>query len=597
MTDAVTVASKLDSLSATLPPLMSGTAPADAAALCALTVMAALLARPAWRRIQLSRAKHKSIAGHSKWGKRIARLLPLYEFSSAEAFSRDGAGTTLARRRHEAFFDLGYRLLSKAPTTIALGEQTKNSISDMQFIGRYRVPFPFSKLVRTHLRTGSFLRSASGFEVCDLDGNRYIDLTGSFGVNVWGIDFYRECMNQAMELAEPLGPVLGSYHPMVADNVERLRTISGLDEVSFHMSGTEAVMQAVRLARYHTRKPYLVRFCGAYHGWWGDVQPGIGNPSNEPDTLTLADMSEHTLTVLRTRNDIACVLINPLQALHPNINAPGDSSLIVDRNNTPADRQDYSQWLQSIAEICRKRGIVFIMDEVFMGFRLGLRGAQDYFNVQADMVTYGKTLGGGFPVGVLCGQAQWMKRFREDRPADICFARGTFNSHPHVMAAMNVFLKRMDSNACSNVYARLESVWNERLKRFNDLMQSRSYPVSAEALSTVWTLNFLTPSRYHWMLQYYLRDAGLALSWVGSGRLIFCVNMDEDVFEQVLQRFDSACIQMKEGGWWECPLSRKALKRVILKETLSSVFSGGAYRAAGQSTLPASVPTAQTSKA
>ena len=89
------------------------------------------------------------------------------------------------------------------------------------------------------------------------------------------------------------------------------------------MSGTEAVMQAVRLARYHTRRSHLVRFCGAYHGWWGDVQPGIGNPSPARETYTLADMSEHTLHVLRTRRDIACVLVNPLQALHPNAGRAG----------------------------------------------------------------------------------------------------------------------------------------------------------------------------------------------------------------------------------------------------------------------------------
>ncbi len=97
-----------------------------------------------------------------------------------------------------------------------------------------------------------------------------------------------------------LGPVLGSYHPAVAYNVRRLREISGQDEVSFHMSGTEAVMQAVRLARYHTGRSHLVRFCGAYHGWWGDVQPGIGNPSPADGTYTLSEMSDRTLDVLRT---------------------------------------------------------------------------------------------------------------------------------------------------------------------------------------------------------------------------------------------------------------------------------------------------------
>ena len=96
--------------------------------------------------------------------------------------------------------------------------------------------------------------------------------------------------------------MLGAYHPVVADNVARLREISGLDEVSFHMSGTEAVMQAVRLARYHTRRSHLVRFCGAYHGWWGDVQPGVGNPSPARETYTLKDMDEDSLRVLRTRN-------------------------------------------------------------------------------------------------------------------------------------------------------------------------------------------------------------------------------------------------------------------------------------------------------
>src|SRR5204863_9490580 len=134
-------------------------------------------------------------------------------------------------------------------------------------------------------------------------------------------DFYKDTIAQGAERVRELGPVLGSYHPVVADNAKRLCKISGLDEVSFHMSGTEAVMQAVRLARYHTRRSHLVRFCGAYHGWWGDVQPGVGNPISPHETYTLSEMSEKTLGVLLSRRDIACVLVNPLQALHRNANA------------------------------------------------------------------------------------------------------------------------------------------------------------------------------------------------------------------------------------------------------------------------------------
>ena len=202
------------------------------------------------------------------------------------------------------------------------------------------------------------------------------------------------------------------------------------------MSGTEAVMQAVRLARYHTRRSHLVRFCGAYHGWWGDVQPGIGNPSPARDTYTLAEMSENTLRVLRRRRDIACVLVNPLQALHPNAAAPANSSLVDSMRHAEFDRAAYTGWLRKLRAVCDERGIALIFDEVFVGFRLARGGAREYFGVQPDLITYGKTLGGGLPVGVLCGRGDLMKRYRPDRPIDICFARGTFNSHPYVMGAM-----------------------------------------------------------------------------------------------------------------------------------------------------------------
>ncbi|OYU75093.1 MAG: glutamate-1-semialdehyde 2,1-aminomutase, partial [Burkholderiales bacterium PBB5] len=309
--------------------------------------------------------------------------------------------------------------------------------------------FQYSPYLRKHLKVASFVRESSGVRVTDLDGNQFYDLTGSYGVNVFGYDFYKHCMAEGARRVQALGPVLGASHPSVAFNVDRLKAISGLDEVSFHMSGTEAVMQAVRLARYHTRKTHLVRFCGAYHGWWEDVQPGPGNPVKPRDTYTLKEMDSDSLRVLRKRRDIACVLVNPLQALHPNQGAPGDSSLVDSGRRAAFDREAYTRWLQQLRQVCTERGIV-----------LAPGGAQAYFGVRADMVTYGKTLGGGFPVGVVCGKRALMKRFREDRPADICFARGTFNAHPYVMSAMQVFLEQLDSPAIRAIYQGLDARWN-----------------------------------------------------------------------------------------------------------------------------------------
>ena len=542
----------------------------SALALAALAALASALPM-ARRRLLLSAAKHPSLAGHSRMAKRVAKLVPFYAYGDDRFFSSDDAPAEIADRRRAALQRLGQTLHERAPKSIALTAETAVGVSDMQFTSAYRVPYQYAGLLREHVKTGSFVQSAEGVTVTDLDGNVYYDLTGSYGVNVFGVDFYKQCMAEGSTRVQGLGLVLGAYHPCVAWNVKRLREISGLDEVSFHMSGTEAVMQAVRLARYHTGRSHLVRFCGAYHGWWEDVQPGIGNPSPPNRTYTLTDMAERSLKVLRTRRDIACVLVNPLQALHPNKGAPGDSSLLDSGRSAHFDRAAYTQWLKQLREVCTERGIVLIFDEVFVGFRLAPGGAQEYFGVKADMVTYGKTLGGGFPVGVVCGRRDLMKRYRDDKPADVCFARGTFNSHPYVMGAMQVFLERIQTPEAEAIYADLDATWNRRAARMNQRLIELGLPVQVANLSSIWSVSYTAPSRYNWMLQYYLRAEGLALSWVGTGRLIFSLNYTDTDFAEVADRFVAAAEKMKRDGWWfrDAALTNKAIRRQILKEMIT----------------------------
>jgi glutamate-1-semialdehyde 2,1-aminomutase len=338
------------------------------------------------------------------------------------------------------------------------------------------------------------------------------------------------------------------------------------------MSGTEAVMQAVRLARYNTGRSHLVRFCGAYHGWWGDVQPGVGNPIAARETYTLKDMDQTTLRVLATRRDIACVLVNPLQALHPNRSAPGDSTLVDSGRLAHFDRDAYASWLAALREVCTARGIALIFDEVFVGFRLAPGGAQEYFGVQADLVTYGKTVAGGLPVGVLCGRRQFMRRFRAARPADICFARGTFNAHPYVMGAMCEFLERLDSAPIQALYRELDPVWDARARALNERLREAGLPVRVANLSTIWTICYPQPSRYNWMFQYYLRAAGLCLSWVGTGRLIFSLNYTAADFAQVADAIVTAAAAMQaDGWWWAAPqLTNQSIRRHVLGEMIQA---------------------------
>ncbi len=525
-------------------------------------------------RLQLSRAKHPSLGGHARIARRMAGLVPFYEYDEEHFFCCDGAPPEVAARRRAGFMRLAALYRTRFAETVRRTEEVQDGISDLQFTAAYRVPFQYSRFVREHLKAGAFVEASSGVRVRDLDGNELIDLTGSYGVNVFGYDFYKECLARGSERVQELGPVLGPYHPVIAHNVERLREISGLDEVSFHMSGTEAVMQAVRLARYHTRRTHLVRFCGAYHGWWGDVQPGVGNPVPAHETYTLQDLSERSLRVIARRRDIACVLVNPLQALHPNAGAPSDSALLDSGRRAHFDREAYTAWLKRLRAVCSEHGIPLIFDEVFLGFRLAPGGAQEYFGVRADLVTYGKTLGGGLPIGVVCGRSELMKRFREERPADICFARGTFNSHPYVMAAMYEFLQRLDSPEIQALYRDLDELWNRRAERLNRRLRDEQLPLAVANLSSVWTVCYTQPSRYNWMLQYYLRAEGLALAWTGTGRLIFSLNFSEEDFGEVVERFVAAARAMQEDGFWwsDGALTNKAIRRRVLREMLARRF-------------------------
>ena len=189
------------------------------------------------------------------------------------------------------------------------------------------------------------------------------------------------------------------------------------------------------------------------------------------------------------------------------------------------------------------------------------------------MVTYGKTLGGGLPGGRgLRARSDLMKRYRDDRPSDICFARGTFNSHPYVMGAMHEFLERLDSEEIRASYESLDERWDGRIAALNDQLEERGLPIRLRNMVSVCTVTYTQPSRYNWMLQYYLRAEGLALAWVGTGRFIFSHNYSDEDFGEVAARIIRAAEAMQDDGWWWAPpgLSNRAIKRQMLKELVGA---------------------------
>jgi glutamate-1-semialdehyde 2,1-aminomutase len=136
---------------------------------------------------------------------------------------------------------------------------------------------------------------------------------------------------------------------------------------------------------------------------------------------------------------------------------------------------------------------------------------------------------------------------------------------------MDEFLSRLASANFRSVYAGLDETWNERARQLNDTLAAQDLPVRVSNLSSIWMVHYTEPSRYNWMLQYYLRAEGLALSWVGTGRLIFSLNYSDIDFAEVTKRFVAAAENMKRDGWWwrEPSLTNKKIRRRILKEMIT----------------------------
>jgi glutamate-1-semialdehyde 2,1-aminomutase len=142
------------------------------------------------------------------------------------------------------------------------------------------------------------------------------------------------------------------------------------------------------------------------------------------------------------------------------------------------------------------------------------------------------------------------------------------------MATMNEFLRHLEAPEADALYSGLDRIWDERADLLNRRLAAAALPVEVANLSSIWTVCYTQPSRYNWMLQYYLRAEGLALSWTGTGRLIFSLNYTDADFAAVAERFVAAAKAMQRDGWWwnNPAMTNKSIKRTVLKEILAHRF-------------------------
>jgi glutamate-1-semialdehyde 2,1-aminomutase len=295
------------------------------------------------------------------------------------------------------------------------------------------------------------------------------------------------------------------------------------------------------------------------------------------DCLVLKDMHRASLAVIRRRaKEIAGVLVNPMQSFHPNSPPPNDAVLLTsDVRKTQETTERYGQWLKELRELCSQYDVPLIFDEVYTGFRLAPGGAQEYFRVHADMVVYGKTVGGGLPIGIVCGKSELMRRFDPRHPMRIAYVVGTFAGHPAVMGAMNEFLRWVDQLGTAKLYEESNQRCAEWVQSTNHKLAEASLPLRVVNLGTVWTVLFKEPGRYNWLLQYYLRAEGITLSWVGTGRCLSSLDFTVEDYQGLQHTLLAAAQKMKTDGWWlrleEYPQRETWIRRRLFKEIFGSL--------------------------
>ena len=329
-----------------------------------------------------------------------------------------------------------------------------------------------------------FITKAQGAYIYDADGKSYIDYVCSWGPMILGHD--HPAVREAVEQAVKDGLSFGAPTEREVEMAELMvELVPNIEMVRMVNSGTEAVMSAIRLARGATGRDKIVKFEGCYHGHSDCLLVNAGSSAlagGHPSSAGVPeDIVKHTLTAQFNRLDtvealleeypgqVACVIVEPVAAnMGVVVPAPG--------------------FLEGLRALCDKAGALLIFDEVITGFRLALGGAQEYFGVKADLVTFGKIIGGGMPVGAYCGSRALMEQVA---PCGPVYQAGTLSGNPVAMAAGLAQLRYLKAHP--EIYGRIGALAQELADGMREAAERRHAGVAVNQIGSL-VSPFFTPS-------------------------------------------------------------------------------------------------------
>ncbi len=400
-------------------------------------------------------------------------------------------------------------------------------------------------------------KSAKGSYMWDLDGNKYVDFSMGFGVYLLGYNhsFGEEVLLTDGKTHNFLGPISTD----AAEVAALINEITGVERVAFYNSGTEAVMVALRLARGATRKKKVIVFAGSYHGTFDGINvdqaadyttipltPGT-LPGMVEDVLVLNYGTREAIDIIKEQKDeIAAVLVEPVQSR----------------------RVDFQPkaYLQELREITQEQGIALIFDEVITGFRIAPGGAQEHFEITADIVTYGKIIGGGMPIGVVAGKSDYLDlidggawNYGDDSFPSVQreIVAGTFCHHPltmKVMAKMLTYLKEKGNSVQRTLNRKIDKLVNE----LNAFFTAYNLPLKANNFGSIFNIKPKSNLELLELLKYHLLYNNVFV-WEGATCFISEAHTDDDI-QFFIDAVKKSIYQIMEGGFLNETITNKLEK-------------------------------------
>ena len=390
------------------------------------------------------------------------------------------------------------------------------------------------------------INKSKGSHMWDLDGNEYVDVLCGFGMNLfgWQPDFVNEAVRNQLDEGHDIGP----QHPLAGEVADLVCELTGFDRAGLCNTGSEAVMGAIRIARTVTGRDLIVIFAGSYHGIFDEVlvrgtrklravpaAPGILQAAVE-NVLVLHYGTPESLEVIRSRaHELAAVLVEPVQSRRPDFQ--------------PVD------FLRDVRKITEDNGTVLIFDEVITGFRSHQRGAQGLFGITADLASYGKVIGGGYPIGVIAGKRQFMDaldggswQFGDDSipTVGVTYFAGTFVRHPLALAACKAALMHIKAQGPA-LQSSLTALTTAMADEMNAFAKKLGSPLEIRHFASLWRVTFLEDHALQDLLWAMMRNRGIHV--LDNFPCFLTTAHTEADIQAVIAAFKEALMEMVASGF------------------------------------------------